>query len=142
MSTCRWQRGTATAIEHAGPRWAGVWSLLYTAGCATTTLATRVPLLVGAELTWAAMSLRWARDEVEHAHGELPFTSPTIELAELGADDDPAAASSFVVQLTEAILERLELIIEARPDDAERDLADAVGSLVRAARPALAELTP
>jgi len=33
-------------------------------------LAARVPLVAGAELTWAAMSLRWARDEVEHAHGE------------------------------------------------------------------------
>lgn len=141
MSTCRWQRGATAAIEHAGPRWAGVWSLLYTAGCATTTLATRVPLLVGADLTWAAMSLRWARDEVEHVHGELPFTSPTLELADLEPDDEAAPAGALVGQLTDAILERLELILEAGPDQAERDLVDRVGALVRTARPALAELT-
>ncbi len=140
MNTCRWQRGTTAAIAHAGPRWAGVWSLLYTAGCATTTLAARVPLLVGAELTWAAMSLRWARDEVEHAHGELPFTSPTLELADLGPDDEAAVAGALVGQLTDAILERLELMLEAGPDQAERDLVDRVGALVRSGRPALAEL--
>ena len=142
MSDCRWQRGTTAAIEHAGPRWSGVWSLLYTAGSATTTLAARVPPLAGAELTWAAMSLRWARDEVEHVHGELPFTSPTVELAELGSDDDPAAAGALVGQLTDAILERLDLMLEAGLDRTERELADRVGSLVRTARPAFAELAP
>ena len=142
MSTCRWQRGATAAIEHAGPRWVGVWSLLYTAGCATNSLATHVPLLVGAELTWVAMSLRWARDEVEHVHGELPFTSPTLELAKLGSGDDPAAAGALVGQLTDAILERLDLMLGAGLDPTERELADRVSSLVRTARPAFAELAP
>ena len=140
MSICRWDRGATAAIEHAGPRWAGVWSLLYTAGSATTTLAARVPLLVGAELTWAAMSLRWARDALEHTHGELPFTSPTVELPDLEPDDDPAAAGALVGWLTDAVLERLELILEAVSDETERDLAERVASLVRTARPTLAEL--
>lgn len=142
MSSCRWQRGTTAAIEHARPRWSGVWSLLYTAGSATTTLATRVPPLLGAELTWAAMSLRWARDEVEHVHGELAFTSPTVELAELRSDDDPATAGALIRQLTDAILERLDLMLEAGLDHTEQELADLVNSLIRTARPALAELAP
>ena len=139
MDTCRWSRSAAAAIEHAGPRWAGVWSLLYTAGTAATTLATHTGLLAGSELTWAAMSLRWARDEIEHAHGELPFTSPTVDLGDLGADDDPAAAGAILGDLAAAVLERLHPMAIAG-DAVAADLADRVASLVHSARPAFAEL--
>ena len=141
MSTCKWQRGTLAAIEHAGPRWSGVWSLLYTAGTAATTLATRTSLLAGSELTWAAMSLRWARDEIEHAHGELPFTSPTVDLGDRGPDDDPAVAGAILGDLTAAVLERLHPMAVGG-DPAAADLTDRISSLVRSATPAFAEPAP
>ena len=140
MSSCRWQRGTTAAIEHARPRWSGVWSLLYTAGTAATALATHTGLLAGSELTWAAMSLRWARDEIEHTHSALPFTSRTVDLGDLGADDDPAVAGAILRDLAVAILERLHPIANGG-DPAAVDLADRVASLVRSATAAVAELT-
>ena len=141
MDTCRWSRSAAAAIEHAGPRWAGVWSLLYTAGTAATTLATHTSLLAGSELTWAAMSLRWARDEIEHTHRELPFTSRTVDLGDLGADDDPAVAGAILRDLAVAILERLHPMAVGG-DPAAADLADRISPLVRSATPAFAEPAP
>ncbi|HEY3546422.1 MAG TPA: hypothetical protein VGK17_10050 [Propionicimonas sp.] len=139
MDTCRWSRSAAAAIEHASPRWAGVWSLLYTTGTAATTLATHVSLLAGSELTWAGMSLRWARDEIELAHGELPFTSRTVDLGDLRADDDPAIAGAVLGDLAAAILERLRTMTEAGGAPETADLANRVASLVRSAKPAFAE---
>ncbi len=115
---------------------------MYTGGTATCDLAAHVPLVVGAELTWAAMSLRWARDEVEHAHVEAPFASPALELGELGPDHDTAGASAVVVQLCDEILERLTPLAAASLDPAEVGLTDLVASHVRGARSAVAELLP
>ena len=142
MSTCRWSTSATTVLEQSEPGWAGVWSLLYTAGTATTDLAAHVPLVVGAELMWAAMSLRWARDEVEHAHVEAPFAALAIELGVLGPDDDTAGAGGVVVGLCDAILERLALLTAADTEPATAGLADRVGSHVRGARDAVAEALP
>ena len=142
MSTCRWSTSATTVLEQSEPGWAGVWSLLYTAGTATCDLAAHVPLLVGSELTWAAMSLRWARDEVEHAHVEAPFAALAIELGVLGPDDDAAGAGGVVVQLCDEIVERLTLLAAASLDLATAGIVDLVASHVRGARSAVAELLP
>jgi hypothetical protein len=52
-------------IDRVDDGWSGLWSLLFAAGRAALTLSSSVPLSQGVALSYAAMDLREARDELE-----------------------------------------------------------------------------
>ncbi|KQY47980.1 hypothetical protein [Cellulomonas sp. Root137] len=93
-------------IEHAAAGWEGLWSLLYAASHATLKLSLGVPLATGVDLTFAAMDIREARDELEWRDDGLIERGAAVDLGALRPTDDVDKARLVIDQLLKAALDR------------------------------------
>lgn len=105
MSTT-WEAPASILIEHADVGWEGLWSLLYAASHATLRLSLGVHLGAGVDLTFAAMDIREARDELEWLDHELVERGSPVDLGILRPTDDVDAARLVLDRLLEAALDR------------------------------------
>ncbi len=133
MSTT-WDTPAAVLIEHVADGWEGLWSLLYAASHATVKLSLSVPLTTSADLTFAAMDLREARDELEWLHEHLTTGAVAVDLGPLRPTDLHVDARQILGRLTDAILERTYALIDAGTTPAETACLRRVAGKVYTAR--------
>ncbi|KQT01303.1 hypothetical protein ASG23_06960 [Cellulomonas sp. Leaf395] len=93
-------------IEQAAADWEGLWSLLYAASHATLRLSIGVPLAPGVDLTFAAMDIREARDELEWLDDGLVERGAPVDLGVLRPTDDVNAARLVLDRLLATALDR------------------------------------
>lgn len=101
-----WEAPARVLIEQAETGWEGLWSLLYAASHATLRLSIGVPLAPGVDLTFAAMDIREARDELEWIDAGLVERGAPVDLGVLRPTDDVGAARLVLDRLLEAALDR------------------------------------
>lgn len=101
-----WDTPARVLIEHAAPGWEGLWSLLYAASHATLRLSLGVPLATGVDLTFAAMDIREARDELEWLDDGLVERGAAVDVGALRPTDDVDAARLVLDQLLDAAVGR------------------------------------
>ncbi|KQY41861.1 hypothetical protein ASD18_19680 [Cellulomonas sp. Root137] len=99
-------------IEHAATGWEGLWSLLYAASHATLKLSLGVPLATVVDLTFAAMDIREARDELEWLDNGLIERGTAVDLGVLRPTDDIDAARLVLDRLLKAALDRASLLAD------------------------------
>ncbi len=115
-----WDETAKVLVERAGADWEGIWTLTYAAGRATADLGVVAAMADAVELTYAAMDLCQAREELEWVRPDLPARCPAVSV---GPPDnlDVDAARDAVSRLITAALARSEALLGC-----ELDLADLV----------------
>ena len=113
-----WDESAKVLVEHADADWEGIWTLTYAAGRATADLCVVVPMADAVELTYAAMDLGEAREELEWVRPDLPARCPAVTV---GPPDprDADSARDAISRLITAALSRVEALLGC-----ELDLAD------------------
>ena len=113
-----WDEMAKVLVERADADWEGIWTLTYAAGRATADLGVVLPMADAVELTYAAMDLGEAREELEWVRPDLPARCPAVTV---GPPDpvDVAAARDAIGRLITAALARAEVLLGC-----ELDLAD------------------
>jgi len=113
-----WDETAKVLVEHADADWEGIWTLTYAAGRATADLCVVAPMADAVELTYAAMDLAEARQELEWVRPDLPARCPAVTVGPhdpVGVD----AARDAIARLITAALSRAEVLLGC-----ELDLAD------------------
>jgi hypothetical protein len=113
-----WDESAKVLVEHADADWEGIWTLTYAAGRATADLGVVAPMADAVELTYAAMDLCEARQELEWVRPDLPARCPAVTVG----PPDPAdvdAARDVISRLITAALARAAALLGC-----ELDLAD------------------
>jgi len=113
-----WDETAKVLVERADADWEGIWTLTYAAGRATADLCVVAPMADAVELTYAAMDLCEAREELEWVRPDLPARCPAVTV---GPPDpvDVDVARDAIARLITAALARSEALLG---DDL--DLAD------------------
>jgi len=113
-----WDESAKVLVERADADWEGIWTLTYAAGRATDDLAVVSPMADAVELTYAAMDLCEAREELEWVRPDLPARCPAVTV---GPPDnlDADSARDAVSRLITAALARTEALLGC-----DLDLAD------------------
>ena len=113
-----WDETAKVLVEHADADWEGIWTLTYAAGRATADLGVVLPMADAVELTYAAMYLADARQELEWARPDLPARCPAVSV---GPSEllDVDAARDAISRLITAALARSEALLGC-----DLDLAD------------------
>jgi len=136
--TIAWQEPAQRLVDRAPAGWEGLWTLLFAAAHATSTLALSLPVVEGLDLTMAAMSLHQAREELDWARPALRNTAATVSLGILPLHDDHQTARVVVDGLVVAAMNR---VVELTPDDLTHPDAQTLISVLGALRTAHATLT-
>ena len=79
-----WDETAKVLVERAGADWEGIWTLTYAAERATTDLCVVAPMADAVELTYAAMDLCQAREELEWVRPDLPARCPAVTVVPPG----------------------------------------------------------
>ena len=105
-----WDETAKVLVEHADADWEGIWTLTYAAERATADLGGVLPMADAVELTYAAMDLGDAREELEWVRPDLPARCPAVTL---GPPEplDVDAARDAVSRLITAALARSEALL-------------------------------
>jgi hypothetical protein len=113
-----WDETAKVLVERADADWEGIWTLTYAAGRATADLGVVLPMADAVELTYAAMDLCEARQELEWVRPDLPARCPAVSV---GPPEplDAEVARDAVSRLITAALARTEALLGC-----ELDLAD------------------
>src|SRR5664280_1916667 len=113
-----WDETAKVLVERAGADWEGIWTLTYAAGRATADLCVVAPMADAVELTYAAMDLGEARQELEWVRPDLPARCPAVTV---GPPDprDVEVARDAIARLITAALARSEALLGC-----DLDLAD------------------
>ena len=113
-----WDETAKVLVERADADWEGIWTLTYAAGRATADLCVVTPMADAVELTYAAMDLCQAREELEWVRTDLPARCPAVTV---GPPDplDVDSARDAISRLITAALARAEALLCC-----ELDLAD------------------
>ena len=113
-----WDESAKVLVERADADWEGIWTLTYAAGRATDDLGVVLPMADAVELTYAAMDLCEAREELEWVRPDLPARCPAVTV---GPPDnlDADSARDAVSRLITAALARTEALLGC-----DLDLAD------------------
>ncbi|WP_129338623.1 hypothetical protein [Cellulomonas endophytica] len=133
-----WAAPTAIVIDTADRSWAGIWSLLYLVGKATFTLSLAVPLHQAVPLTFAALDLREARDELEWIYPELPHTCPAVTLGPLPIVLDDHEPRAVLLHALTAVTTRLTTLGQQNLTLEQRRCLDTTLAKVLSAETALA----
>jgi len=115
-----WDETAKVLVERADADWEGIWTLTYAAGRATADLGVVAAMADAVELTYAAMDLCEAREELEWVRPDLPARCPAVTVGPpdpVGVD----AARDAVSRLITAALARSAALLCC-----ELDLADLV----------------
>jgi len=113
-----WDETAKVLVERADADWEGIWTLTYAAGRATADLGVVLPMADTAELTYAAMDLCQAREELEWVRPDLPARCPAVTVGPPEPVDADAARDA-VSRLITAALARAEVLLSC-----DLDLAD------------------
>jgi len=116
--TTLWTAPARVLVEQADPGWGGIWTLTYAAGRATADLGVVAPMADAVELTYAAMDLADARDELEWVRPDLPARCPAVTVGPPGPVDVDVARDA-VSRLITAALSRADVLLGC-----DLDLAD------------------
>src|SRR5450830_1545515 len=134
-----WDETAKVLVERADADWEGIWTLTYAAGRATADLGVVAPMADAVELTYAAMDLCEAREELEWVRPDLPARCPAVTVGPpdpVGVD----AARDAVSRLITAALARSEALLSCDLDLA--DLACLTRRRRSCARPAASSTAP
>ena len=113
-----WDETAKVLVERADADWEGIWTLTYAAERATADLGVVLPMADAVELTYAAMDLCQAREELEWVRPDLPARCPAVSV---GPPDpvDVDSARDAIGRLITAALARAEAMLGC-----DLDLAD------------------
>jgi len=113
-----WDESAKVLVERGDADWEGIWTLTYAAGRATADLCVVAPMADAVELTYAAMDLCEAREELEWVRPDLPARCPAVTV---GPPDpaDAEVARDAVSRLITAALARAAALLGC-----DLDLAD------------------
>jgi len=105
-----WDETAKVLVEHADADWEGIWTLTYAAEHATADLGVVAPMADAVELTYAAMDLCEAREELEWVRPDLPARCPAVTV---GPPDpvDVDSARDAIARLITAALARSEALL-------------------------------
>ena len=119
-----WDETAKVLVERADADWEGIWTLTYAAGRATDDLGVVAPMADAVELTYAAMDLCEAREELEWVRPDLPARCPAVTVDPPDPVDVDVARDAISGLIT-AALARSEALLGC-----DLDLAD-LASLTR-----------
>jgi hypothetical protein len=119
-----WDTAAKVLLECTDESWEGIWALTYAAGRATAALGVVAPMADAVELTYAAMDLREAREELEWIRPDLPARCPAVTIGPPDPGDN-GIARAVITGLITAALSRAETLLCA-----DLDLGD-LASLTR-----------
>lgn len=137
-----WEAPARALIERAETSWEGLWSLLYATSHATLKLSLGVPLSTGVDLTFAAMDIREARDELEWIDDGLVERGAPVDLGVLRPTDDVDAARLVLDRLLEAALDRASRLADGATDVEQFACLTRVASKLFTARTAILGRVP
>lgn len=141
MSTT-WEAPARVLIEPGPATWDRLWSLVYAAGRAASTLSLSVPFSQGVPLTYAALDLREARDELEWLDSNLAHDALAVDLGPFRPTDDGVAARDVIGQLAGAALDLASALADRGTSPAELNTLTRVSGKVFSARAAIAGALP
>ena len=118
-------------VDRTPTDWARLWTLLFTAAHATSTLALSLPVVEGLDLTLTAMDLHQARKELDWGRPELVDSAPAVSLGVLPLRDDHAAAHAVIGQLVAAAMDRVVALAPVDLTDDEGGVLLTVLELLR-----------
>jgi len=105
-----WDETAKVLVDLADADWEGIWTLTYAAGRATADLCVVTPMADAVELTYAAMDLADAREELEWVRPDLPARCPAVTVGPPGTLDADAARDAISRLITSA-LARVEALL-------------------------------
>jgi len=131
-----WDETAKVLVERADADWEGIWTLTYAAGRATADLCVVAPMADAVELTYAAMDLCQAREELEWVRPDLPARCPAVTV---GPPDnlDAEVARDAVSRLITAALSRVEAMLGCDLDLADLACLTRTTTQLRSARRAV-----
>jgi len=131
-----WDETAKVLVEHADADWEGIWTLTYAAGRATADLGVVAPMADAVELTYAAMDLCEAREELEWVRPDLPARCPAVTV---GPPDpvDVDSARDAIGRLITAALARAEALLGCDLDLADLACLTRTTTQLRSARRAV-----
>jgi hypothetical protein len=131
-----WDETARVLVERAGADWEGIWTLTYAAGRATADLGVVAPMADAVELTYAAMDLCEAREELEWVRPDLPARCPAVTV---GPPDpvDAEVARDAIGRLITAALARSEALLGCDLDLADLACLTRTTTQLRSARRAV-----
>ena len=121
--TIAWRGPVQGLLERAPADWDGLWTVLFAAAHATSTLALSLPVVEGLDLTLTAMDLHQAREELDWARPGLRDTATTVSLGILPLHDDPQDARQVIDDLVVAAMNRVADLSPNEDDLAHPDTA-------------------
>ena len=124
--TIAWQEPAQLLADCAPADWDGLWTVLFAAAHATSTLALSLPVVEGLDLTLTAMDLHQAREELDWARPGLRDTATTVSLGILPLHDDPQAARQVIDELVVAAMNRVADLAPNEDNQAHPDTATLV----------------
>jgi len=113
-----WDETAKVLVERADADWEGIWTLTYAAGRATADLCVVAPMADAVELTYAAMDLCEACQELEWVRPDLPARCPAVTV-DPPEPVDVDVARDAISRLITAALARSEALLGC-----DLDLAD------------------
>ena len=131
-----WDETAKVLVERADAAWDGIWTLTYAAERATADLGVVLPMADAVELTYAAMDLGEAREELEWVRPDLPARCPAVTV---GPPDpvDADVARDAVSRLITAALARAEALLSCDLDLADLACLTRTTTQLRSARRAV-----
>jgi len=128
-----WDETAKVLVEHADADWEGIWTLTYAAERATDDLGVVAPMADAVELTYAAMDLAEARQELEWVRPDLPARCPAVTV---GPPDslDAEVARDAISRLITAALPRAAALLSCDLDLADLACLTAATTQLRSAR--------
>ena len=105
-----WDETAKVLVERADADWEGIWTLTYAAGRATADLGVVAPMADAVELTYAAMDLCEARQELEWVRPDLPARCPAVTVGPPDPVDVDAARDAISRLITAALARAAALL--------------------------------
>ncbi|NUU18291.1 hypothetical protein HP550_13625 [Cellulomonas humilata] len=135
-----WDAPAGALLGRTPATWAGLWSLLYTAGHSALRLSLVGQFAESVQLAFVAMDLREARDELEWLHDDVGAGAPAADLGPLRPGEDRDAACGVVLRLVGTALEVSHVLAERQIDSAELSCLTRVEHRLQSARATISGL--
>jgi len=128
-----WDETAKVLVERADGDWEGIWTLTYAAGRATADLGMVAPMADAVELTYAAIDLAEAREDLEWVRPDLPARCPAVTV---GPPDplDTNVARDAISRLITAALARADVLLSCDLDLADLTCLTRTTTQLRSAR--------
>jgi hypothetical protein len=142
MMLTAWDAPAGTLLERTPSTWAGLWSLLYTAGHSALRLSLTSRFDESVRLAYVAMDLREARDELEWLHEGVAELALAADLGPLRPSEDRDAACGVVLRLVSTARDLSRVLAGERSDRAEISCLTRVEHRLQRAHETISGLRP